>query len=63
MTTETQGRRNPPQETLHYAACNDCPLWKWTESREAADEAAESHADETGHDAYGNSVTPGEKTA
>ncbi len=36
----------------HYAACEDCPLWKYEDTREEAKEAAEQHAEERGHSAF-----------
>lgn len=37
----------------HYAACHDCPLYKWVTSQERADEAARAHEEKyPGHDAF-----------
>ncbi len=43
-------------EVYHYAACWDCKLWKYTDTREEAHEAAETHEEETEHNAYAETL-------
>jgi len=49
---------NDTQESdvYHYAACWDCKLWKYTDTREEAHEAAEAHEEETEHNAYAETL-------
>lgn len=39
-------------QTMHYAACYDCPLYKWADEYQEALEMAEAHGDNFGHSAY-----------
>lgn len=39
-------------EILHYAACNDCKLYKYVDDEDTAEERAEFHSEEFDHDAY-----------
>ncbi len=43
-------------EVLHYAACNDCTLYKWVESRNEAEIAAEKHHFQRDHDSFWGEV-------
>jgi hypothetical protein len=40
----------------HFAACSDCPLWKWADTAADAEEAADEHGRRKGHDAYSASI-------
>jgi len=45
-----------------YAACRDCPLYRWAEDEEQAETLAEKHSEEFSHDGYADStrsVDPG----
>lgn len=46
-------------EVLHYAACRDCPIWKYTDTREEAKEAARAHAEEKRHRAFPETLEDG----
>lgn len=47
------------EERLHYAACRDCPIWKYTDTREQAKEAARTHAEEKRHRAFHETLEDG----